>query len=279
VLPTDAGAIARRDADFLSVRTKAKVDRSGRRGDPADKYFHESVFNAHYDGRFADKVLPAGDSNKHLVRLIQAYLSTMVDIGVETWLAHGSLLGWWWNRKIMPWDSDIDVQVSEPTMHFLASYYNMTIYHYKTPGQPRGRDYLLEVNPHYLIRGREDRLNVIDARWIDTESGLFIDITTVRKNETHPVPGTMACKDGHSYREADLFPLRDSDVEGVPVKIPYAYGDILIEEYGSKALTRTKFLGHEFNREKMEWIPVKQPKKAMPARRPARVPSRKKPPQ
>lgn len=104
----------------------------------------------------------------------------------------------------MPWDSDIDVQMSEPSMHFLASYYNMSVYHYKTPGHPTGRDYMLEINPHYLIRGREDKLNVIDARWIDTESGLFIDITTVRKNEKSLEPGMMGCKDGHSYKVRDL---------------------------------------------------------------------------
>src|SRR2546423_3686 len=100
----------------------------------------------------------------------------------------------------MPWDSDVDVQVSEDSMHFLASYYNMTIFHYRTPRIPNGRDYLLEINPNYVNREQTDRLNVIDARWTDTESGLFIDITTVRKNYTHPVPGTLSCKDKHSYR-------------------------------------------------------------------------------
>lgn len=50
--------------------------------------------------RFSDKVLPIEQSQKYLVKLLQSYLSTMVDLGVETWLAHGSLLGWWWNRKV-----------------------------------------------------------------------------------------------------------------------------------------------------------------------------------
>lgn len=132
---------------------------------------------------------------------------------------HGTLLGWWWNRKvgtifkrhpktskisflqILPWDSDSDVQVSESSMHFLASYYNMTVFHYKTPRIPEGRDYMLEVNPHYVNREQTDKLNVIDARWVDTTSGLFIDITTARYNHTHPAgEGMMSCKDGHEYR-------------------------------------------------------------------------------
>ena len=60
---------------------------------------------------------------------------------------------------------------------------------------------MLEVNPHYVNREQSDNLNVIDARWIDTTSGLFIDITTARYNYTHPAgEGMLSCKDGHEYR-------------------------------------------------------------------------------
>ena len=31
---------------------------------------------------------------------MQSYLSTMTDIGVDTWIIHGTLLGWWWNRQV-----------------------------------------------------------------------------------------------------------------------------------------------------------------------------------
>jgi len=34
-------AIEKRDADFLSVRTKMHKDMSGRKGDPKDKYFRK----------------------------------------------------------------------------------------------------------------------------------------------------------------------------------------------------------------------------------------------
>lgn len=44
-----------------------------------------------------------------------------------------------------------------------------------------------------------------------------------------------------SLKETDIFPLRDSLFEGVVVKIPYEYTKLLEEEYGSKALTVTKF--------------------------------------
>jgi len=250
-------AIEKRDADFYSVRTHMHKDMSGKRGDPPEKYFHESIFHPHYDGRFADKQLGYRERKQALSNLIQTYLATFADIGVETWLMHGTLLGWWWNRKILPWDSDSDVQVSESSMHYLASYYNMTVFHYKTPRIPEGRDYMLEVNPHYINREQSDRLNVIDARWTDTTSGLFIDITTARYNYTHPAgEGMLSCKDGHEYRDSYIFPLRDTFFEGAPAKIPFAYKEILEAEYKKKALTLADFEGHHFDDDKMEWIPV-----------------------
>lgn len=87
-------------------------------------------------------------------------------------------------------------------MHFLADYYNMTEHHFNLPGVKGGRTYMLEVNPHYTIRSTHDVLNVIDARWIDTSSGLFIDITTVRVNEEARARGRLGaliCKDKHQY--------------------------------------------------------------------------------
>lgn len=50
--------------------------------------------------RFADKQLGYRERRQALSNLIQTYLATFSDIGVETWLMHGTLLGWWWNRKV-----------------------------------------------------------------------------------------------------------------------------------------------------------------------------------
>lgn len=215
-------------------------------------------FHPHYDGRFADNVLPDKQRKGYLTDLMRTYLSTMNDIGAETWIMHGSLLGWFWNRKIMPWDSDVDVQMSEGSMHYLAKYYNMTMHHFRLPGWEHGRDYLLEVNPHYLNASTSDWLNVIDARWIDTESGLFIDITTLRVDRDEKPNGdvpNMYCKDKHRYKYKDIFPLRQSEFEATPVKVPYAYSELLEAEYGPKSLTNKNFANHVFSEQQQIWIP------------------------
>jgi len=218
-------------------------------------------FHPHYDGRFAQKTLPEENRHKHLAALVQTYLSTMQSIGAETWIMHGSLLGWWWNRKILPWDTDLDLQVSESSIRYLADFYNMTVHNYKFSGigMEGGRNYMLEINPNYINGTVDDKYNMIDARWIDTETGLFIDITALRRNMTAEAEGNtghMMCKDKHHYMEDDIFPLRTSTFEGVTVKIPYAYTALLEEEYGPGALIQKNYENHIFNSEKLEWIPI-----------------------
>lgn len=55
---------------------------------------------ADLNSRFSDHQLQYEERNQHLVALTQTYLATMADLGVETWVMHGTLLGWWWNQKV-----------------------------------------------------------------------------------------------------------------------------------------------------------------------------------
>jgi hypothetical protein len=57
-------------------------------------------FHPHYDGRFADNRVEKDEQLDHLTALMQTFLATMADIGVEAWIMHGTLLGWWWNQKV-----------------------------------------------------------------------------------------------------------------------------------------------------------------------------------
>lgn len=258
LLSTSAFTLVRgeNNTSFMNVREDMAKDYKTEDSIPTAKYFTESSFHYHYDGRFANNVLPDKEVTPHLSALIQTYLTTMNSIGAETWIMHGSLLSWWWNQKLFPWDNDLDVQISEPTIHFLAEYYNMTEHHFDIPGVKDGRKYLLEINPYYVVRSTKDTLNVIDARWIDMSSGLFIDITAVRKDDvkrSKGEKGALMCKDRHHYEENQIFPLRQSYFEDVPVKIPYAYTELLVEEYGSRSLSNKKFQGHNFNYDTKIW--------------------------
>ncbi|KAK5128095.1 hypothetical protein LTR08_004200 [Meristemomyces frigidus] len=249
--------LLKRDAPFDSVKTNLRYHHQDEDKKEPDKYFHEAKFDHHYDGRFAEKKLSYDERRTHLSALLQTYLGTMRDIGAENWIMHGTLLGWWWNQKILPWDSDLDVMVSEKAIHHIAEYYNMTMHRYKLPGVEKGRDYLLEVNPHYTNATLESA-NKIDARWIDTDTGLYIDITTLRRNATADHDSVTSCwvKDNHHYAYDDIFPLRETTFEGFTVNVPFAHGEILIEEYGERALSNVFFQNHHFDPDKKEWLPI-----------------------
>ena len=264
------------------------------------KYFHESIYHPHYDGRFADSILPRKTRLFHMRLLLRSYMAAMERAGIRAWIMHGSLLGWWWNRGMFPWDSDLDVCVEETGMAELGAWWNMTVQHFTAddlglddPSKPdthiwhrprrggegelgaterlrepeglksgvwdkvlkTGKKYLLEVNAHFTDTSTNDRHNVIDARWIDTSTGLFIDITTV-----HSVPssestdsGEMYTKDTHLYTTSSLFPLREARFEGTRVFVPYAYEQLLVEEYGPRSLTETRFGDYQFNEDTKEW--------------------------
>ncbi|KAL7275708.1 mannosyltransferase [Rhizina undulata] len=190
---------------------------------PQTKYFHEpgrSETLSHYDIRYYKKIVDYDTRLDSLQHLIRSWLQTTSKEGIETWIAHGTLLGWWWNGKLLPWDWDLDVQVSLETLNVMALKYNMTRHQYTSEEGSVKREYLLDVNPNLVERTRGDAQNVIDARWIDVE---------------------------------DIWPLRDTILEGVPAKVPYNFEEILIKEYRAKALVITEWEGHRWNTRTKIW--------------------------
>lgn len=132
----------------------------------------------------------------------------------------------------------------------------MTEHSFDIPGVG-ARKYVIDINPHYTVRTVLDKSNVIDGRWIDTSSGLFIDITAIRADDSRRArgdKGALMCKDTHRYQENDIFPLRRTVFEGVPAKVPYAYTKLLALEYGQRSMTNTQFNGYTFSEAAQLWI-------------------------
>lgn len=224
-------------------------DEDGKRLVKRGKYFHEPGGDAqlaHYDARYFKSRVPYEEVRLNLRYLIQSYLATLEEIGVDTWLAHGTLLGWWWNGQAMPWDYDHDVQVSTDTLYYLGKEYNMTEHTYTyidDDGVMKNKTYVLDINPYHIEIGRGDGKNIIDARWIDVDNGMFVDITGLTERDPEKSPGIWGCKNNHRYKTTDLFPLRVTEYEGVVAKIPYNFERILIAEYGAKSLVTTEWEG------------------------------------
>ncbi|GAB1312937.1 mannosyltransferase [Madurella fahalii] len=235
------------------------------------KYFQEAGYTeelTHYDARFFRGVIPYSAHRAVLRHLIRSYLSTCESLGVETWLAHGTLLGWWWNGRIIPWDYDVDAQVSGATLAALAARHNGSVHEYtytytyadedEAGGAREARAYLLDVNPNYAEVGRRQGKNVIDARWIDLDTGMFVDITGLVERNPDVQPGVWSCKNYHGYRTEDLWPLRETRFEGLPARVPFEFESILVEEYGAKSLVVTEWEGHRWNEDLKEWVKMNQ---------------------
>ncbi|EFY92442.1 mannosylphosphate transferase [Metarhizium acridum CQMa 102] len=211
------------------------------------KYFSEpggSYELMHYDTRYFQKELKADERQTVLEDLIRSYLNVTNHYGIETWLAHGTLMGWWWGGRIMPWDSDIDVQLSFETLDSIAPELNFTEYRYEfhhADGQLVSKSYLLDINPYYNEVGMGDGNNVIDARWIDTHSGMYVDITAVRRRDDS---GKWSCKDRHQYEATDLWPLREAEFEGAKALVPAKATALLRDEYGQDSTEREEFMGY-----------------------------------
>lgn len=149
---------------------------------------------------------------------------------------------------MLPWDWDIDTQISEGTLKYLATNLNHTRHTYSAASSSLHnnditRTYLLDVNPHWAERSRGDGFNIIDARWIDVQSGLYIDITALSEIHSDVLRGMLSCKNLHRYDLKDLYPMRETMYEGVVAKVPYNYDLVLINEYREDALVTTEFEG------------------------------------
>lgn len=229
--------------------------RKFQQSDQRPKYFQEPGWDenlVHYDIRYYTGAPVSYDKRADtLYDLIRAFLTTAREKNIETWIAHGTLLGWWWNGKMLPWDWDLDVQVSVSTLNWMGDHLNMTIHNYTSVSIDENgneievvRQYLLDVNSNIDERTRGNGENVIDARFIDTSTGLFIDITGLAETNPQQGPGIWSCKNNHRYLTKDIYPLRETIFEGVPALIPYAFHKVLTAEYSSRALTKTMYEGY-----------------------------------
>ncbi|PGH11516.1 hypothetical protein AJ80_07082 [Polytolypa hystricis UAMH7299] len=236
-----------------------------RRDDPPmpkeTKYFHEPGNDdilGHYDSRYYKRVLGYDERLETLRHMARAYLKFFAENNLETWIAHGSLLGWWWSGNLLPWDWDLDTQVNTKTLFRLGDEFNQTTHEYSPEDKSAKRTYLLDINRFSRFRQRGEAKNIIDARWIDMANGLYIDITGVSELDPDKEPGMLSCKNFHKYKVSDLYPMRMSTYEGVPAKIPYRYLDILVKEYGNKSLVTIEHEGHDWDEQQKAWVPDEQ---------------------
>lgn len=246
-----------------------------------DKYFYEA--EPHQDWRF----YRVCDHRPVIHRTARAWFRFARNFGIQTWLAHGLALGWYWHRMNLPWDDDLDVQVSFSSLERLVEFNQTIVYDFHD--SVTSSAYLIDVNRNIYCR-ENDSANVIDARFIDVFSGYFVDITALSWVEHHTNSTELSQliepsfkeysanptvdhqemlssitvaekklianhqllsdKDYHFYAVNEILPLHNTMFEGVVVHVPNKIESILQREYPRGFLYR-KYEGRVF--EKGTW--------------------------
>ena len=149
----------------------------------APKYLEEagslqgSKFGSHRDKRFyngaaSDTGISKAARMNSLIRTFQKFVQSN---GLVSWLSHGTLYAHLYNGLAFPWDDDFDIQMPIKHLHLLAQHYNQSLI-LEDPREGNGR-FFLDVTSSISVRTNANGKNNIDARFVDVDSGVYIDIT------------------------------------------------------------------------------------------------------
>lgn len=263
------------------------------------KYFDEAklikreanwALGGHYDWRFFSGIINYTDRQPPvLYGLIKAWLSLAHTYDLNTWIAHGLLLLWYWDGVAFPWDNDIDVQMPIEDMHRLARRFNQSIIvdaNNDANDELRFGRYFLDCSSFLSKRVKGNGNNNIDVRFIDLDTGAYIDITGLALSDAKmplrydaDLPADLAlfasdkkvtdfdrnthlkaynCKNLHFARLHELLPLKLTILEGVPAYVPNDFSLLLHNEYGDKGLMAKTFKGNMFLPKLRLWVPARQ---------------------
>ncbi|ABN67362.2 carbohydrate metabolism, cell wall maintenance [Scheffersomyces stipitis CBS 6054] len=238
--------------------------------DHADKFFkYPWIVTDVVQGRSHHIAYPffkrfIGDRERQSIihHMIRAWFSFAETTGYASWIAHGSLLGWTYNGVNMPWDTDVDIQMPIVQIDKLGRYHNNSII-VENPRYGNGKYYLV-VAPTYLKYG--NGRNFIDARFIDINSGLYIDISAVQytgdvppnneQNERRDLSQLWVhCKNWNWNSLDEILPLRHTYFEGGSAYIPKKVTQIMSRKYGSDSMSDYSFHHHNFQKDIDLWVP------------------------
>jgi len=236
---------------------------------PNQKFFNEMSNNSHKDIQYGKKT-NIQDTHSRLIALLSKFSTLCINNDIKPIIMHGTLIGWFFNKKILPWDDDIDICLI-----------GKSIANFKKLNGYEDDDIIIKINPNSENR-TIDKKNIIDARVISKEDGTFLDITflyqsvdeyfsdqvlpLLYKAQTSTNPFLKAnselklnhsiksiskleninefkkalfvnCKSPHYYYIKNILPLKQDEFENIPVYIPNNITNCLVQEYGYKVLT------------------------------------------
>ncbi|KAK6882588.1 Protein MNN4 [Candida tropicalis] len=245
--------------------------------DTEEPYFREATLRVdsensdsgwHYDWRFFNgKLKKKARTAVILERLLRNWFKFTEKYGIVSWIAHGPLLSWYWNGAVFPYDNDLDVQMPIRHLTKLGQLYNQTLV-VEDLHEGVGK-YLIDVGTYIHNRDISRNENHIDARFIDVDSGVYIDITGLAIGETKRFSRAKQTSNIHDrrkhyYQIDDLVPLKLSMLNGVPYYINNKVVGNLHQEYRS-GIRRKTYQDYYFSGKLNIWIHFETAKKVFEA--------------
>ncbi|CAH2354274.1 hypothetical protein CLIB1423_15S02476 [[Candida] railenensis] len=242
----------------------------------------------HYEWRFFNGALryvkPGWNADEMLIRekivldrILRNWFRFASERGILSWIAHGPLLAWYWDGVLFPFDEDIDIQLPAVELVRFAKNYNQTLV-VEDVAEGFGK-FFIDCNTFLHHRDRTYRENHIDARFIDVDTGSYIDITGLgiseekvpeRFKETTQTAQELGeprpvynCRNAHFYSQHQISPLRLSSVAGTPLYIPNRLDVILKDEY-PRGMTWYEYYNFYFVDKFNLWLHVDKMKNILP---------------
>nr|WOG36178.1 uncharacterized protein [Candida metapsilosis] len=232
-------------------------------------------YGSTYDWRFFSGIInktPLSQSAHN--GLLKAFLRLTNRYGIKAWIAHGSLLGWYWNGIKFPWEPDLNIQLPIQDFHKLTRLFNQSVvvdFGIDLNKETRFGRYFLDSGSFLSQRTKGNGYNVIDARFIDLDTGVKIDITSLAVSEAVAKPSVYEeqmklpvnkkialnslssvleknnklqlynCRKEEFIAMNQISPLRLSMVQGEYGYIPSGFQSIIQNEYSAKGSMSSTF--------------------------------------
>ena len=163
------------------------------------KFFKEMKHKSHLDIRYGKDNLTQPIIHSRLKYLLKETVLLFTKVDIPCIIMHGSLIGWYFGQQMLPWDDDIDIVVLDEHREKLK-----TLHGFQT------NTIFIEVNP-VIDTIKKDPYNIIEARVICKNTGVFIDITTLSKGNIFHIGKSSnnklikTFKLNNSYENTDNF--------------------------------------------------------------------------
>jgi len=203
------------------------------------KFQKQPGIYGHRDKRFAKFNESPQEMREKLIKLLVALEEMCQGVGAEFWLECGTLLGAFRNQDFIPHDNDADV----------GMLYNNLI---KLQNQkPRNPDFLFEFESKCKQR-EPDKKAQVDARIIDTLSGIYVDIFAFSEQQKGKYTSKWVGFNGLDIRTGaypgifydhdELFPLNDCTLHGYKFNCPNKTKAHLQKMYGKNLAPPSNYI-------------------------------------